>query len=248
MSDSPDRPGFQPLEPPRSLTAALIDQLTEEITSGRLEPNERLPTEQEMISAFGVSRTVVREAIAALKAEGLVETRQGAGVFVAKNPRPPFRIDPEGVRCVGDVLQLMELRTSVEVAAAGLAAERRTATQMRAIERALRAFERAMRANEDAVDADFEFHRCVGAATNNPFYLSFLRYLGSFIIPRRSIHVRESSDDERHAYLEGVLAEHRSIADAIAARDVKIAREAMRRHLERGRDHYRDLDPELPVG
>lgn len=248
MTDGANRPGFQPLRPPRSLTGALIEQLTEEITSGRLEPNERLPTEQEMISTFGVSRTVVREAIAALRAEGLVETRQGAGVFVASNPRPPFRIDPERVRCVGDVLQLMELRISVEVAAAGLAAERRSAAQMRAIERSLKGFERAVRANEDAVEADFEFHRAIGEATNNQFYLSILGYLGSFIIPRRSIQVREIGGDERLDYLNGVLAEHRSISDAIAACEVEAAREAMREHLERGRDHYRDLDPSLPVG
>jgi DNA-binding FadR family transcriptional regulator len=158
------------LTPPRNLTGELVRRLTEEITGGRFAPNEQLPTEQDMIASFGVSRTVVREAIAALKAEGLVEARQGAGIFVANNPRPPFRIDPMSIRCVGDVLQLMELRISVEVEAAGLAAARRITVQMRVIKQALQDFKRAMHASQAAVEADFEFHCAVGAATNNVFF------------------------------------------------------------------------------
>jgi DNA-binding FadR family transcriptional regulator len=236
------------LTPPRNLTGELVRRLTEEITGGRFAPNEQLPTEQDMIASFGVSRTVVREAIAALKAEGLVEARQGAGIFVATNPQRPFRIDPLGIRCVRDVLELMELRMSVEVESAGLAANRRTAAQMRAIRQTLQDFKRAIRADEAAVDADFEFHCAVGAATNNHFYLSFLRYLGSFSIPRHSIHGDDGNVRERRAYLEGVLAEHRAVADAINEKDSDTAREAMRLHLKRGHDHYRDLDPDLPVG
>ena len=243
-----DKPRLRPLTPPRNLTGELVQRLTEEITSGRFVPNEQLPTEQEMIASLEVSRTVVREAIAALKAEGLVEARQGAGIFVAKNPQRPFRIDPLGIRCVGDVLQLMELRHTVAVAAAGLAAMRRTAAQMRAIKHSLREFRRAIRAGEDAVDADFEFHCAVGAATNNRFYLSFLRYLGSFTIPRRSIDVGVSDGEDRRAYLKGVLAEHHAVADAIGAREVEAARETMRSHLERGRYRYSSIDPTLPVG
>ncbi len=241
------KPRLAPLTPPRNLTGELVARLSEEITSGRFGPNEQLPTEQQMIASFGVSRTVVREAIAALKAEGLVESRQGAGVFVASNPQRPFRIDPLGIRCVGDVLQLMELRITVEVAAAGLAAERRSAAQLRAIRQSLKAFERAVRADDDAVDADFGFHCAIGAATNNRFYVSFLGYLGSFIIPRRSIDFEVGSDADSHGYLEGVLAEHRAVADAIKARDVEGARRAMRTHLERGQRRYSHIDPALPV-
>ena len=76
-----EKPRLQPLRPPRNLTGELVRRLSEEIISGRFVSNQQLPTEQDMIASFGVSRTVVREAIAALKAEGLVESRQGAGVF-----------------------------------------------------------------------------------------------------------------------------------------------------------------------
>src|SRR5258706_14681304 len=77
----------------RSLAHALVERLSAEIVSGRLRPGAQLPTEQELIATTGVSRTVVREAIAALRAEGMVVTRQGAGAFVAEGSRRPFRID-----------------------------------------------------------------------------------------------------------------------------------------------------------
>src|SRR3712207_2442687 len=86
------------LLPPTNLTEELVRRLAAEIESGKLPPGAKLPTEREMMTATGVSRTVVREAISALRAQGLVVTRQGAGVFVSPEvERRPFRIDAEGV-------------------------------------------------------------------------------------------------------------------------------------------------------
>src|SRR5271168_1745285 len=119
---------FGPLPAQRSLSHALIERLTPDITSGRLAPGSRLPTEQEMIATTGVSRTVVREAVAALRAEGLVVTRQGVGAFVAAAPRRPFRIEGGELHSLREVIEVMELRTGVEIEAAGLAAERASAT------------------------------------------------------------------------------------------------------------------------
>src|SRR5713226_1813194 len=130
---------FRPLPEPRSLTHELILRLTADITSGRLPPGSRLPTEQEMIAATGVSRTVVREAVAALRAEGLVVTRQGVGAFVPENARRPFRVDFDGLSSLPEVIEVMELRTGVEIESAGLAAERASTDDVRAIERAFAA-------------------------------------------------------------------------------------------------------------
>ena len=117
-----------------------------EIRERRLAPGARLPTEQELMAAMGVSRTVVREAVAALRAEGLVTTRQGSGAFVAADAsRVPFRIDPDGLSSIGDVLEVMELRLAIEVEAAALAAERITPERLSPIARALRAIEAAIR-------------------------------------------------------------------------------------------------------
>src|SRR5208282_6865573 len=83
---------MRPVAPPRNLPHEIAERLAEEIMKGVLSPGARLPTEQEMVAAMGVSRTVVREAVAALRAEGLVTTRQGAGAFVANDIwRRPFR-------------------------------------------------------------------------------------------------------------------------------------------------------------
>src|SRR3954449_10454752 len=104
----------QPLSARRSLTGELVVRLTDDITSGKIPPGARLPTEQQMIAATGVSRTVVREAVAALRAEGLVITRQGVGAFVADRQRGLFRIKPNELGSLRDVLQVMELRTGME--------------------------------------------------------------------------------------------------------------------------------------
>ena len=124
---------LRPLDASGGLPGELVARLTADIVSGKLLPGSRLPTEQEMIAATGVSRTVVREAVAALKADRLVVTRQGVGAFVADHVRRPFRVDFDEHSTLREVLNVMELRTGVEIEAAGLAAERATPTQVKKI-------------------------------------------------------------------------------------------------------------------
>src|SRR5262245_30288766 len=112
--------GKKPLAAPRSLSGELVARLTDDITSGRIPPGSRLPTEQQLIAATGVSRTVVREAVAALRADGLVVTRQGIGAFVPENARRPLRIEFDRLSPLRAVLDIMELRTGIEIEAAGL--------------------------------------------------------------------------------------------------------------------------------
>src|SRR3984893_832866 len=95
---------LQPIDAPRGLTAQLVSPLTAPILSGKRTPGARLPTEQEMIAAPGVSRPVIREAVAALRADGLVVTRQGVGAFVPENARRPLRIDVDPLSPLGAVL------------------------------------------------------------------------------------------------------------------------------------------------
>src|SRR5215470_19506995 len=158
LSRSTDKLSLRPLSPPRNLTREAVDRLAAEITSGKLEPGARLPTEQEMMSAMGVSRTVVREAVAALRAEGLIVTRQGVGAFVPENARRPFRVDFGRFSSIREVLEVMELRTGIEIEAAGLAAERASATQVRSIVDCLHMIDRALKRGEDAIDQDFALH------------------------------------------------------------------------------------------
>ena len=99
---------IRPLAPAHKLSRGLFEQLAEQIRSGRLAPGSRLPTEEALTRAARVSRTVVREAVAALRAEGLVVTRQGVGAFVSAEPqRAPFRIEPERMQSLADILNVM---------------------------------------------------------------------------------------------------------------------------------------------
>src|ERR1700738_4406008 len=106
---------LRPLGSPRSLSAEVVDRLAEQIISGKLPAGAKLPSEQQMMSGMGVSRTVVREAVAALRARGLVVTRQGAGAFVDRDTsRQPYVIDPDGLGSLNSVLAILEFRMAVD--------------------------------------------------------------------------------------------------------------------------------------
>ncbi|MDQ1079408.1 FadR/GntR family transcriptional regulator [Pseudoroseomonas cervicalis] len=231
-----------PLSPPANLTAELVRRLAAEIRAGRLSPGDRLPTEQALMRQAGVSRTVVREAVAALRAEGLVLTRQGVGAFVADpSARGQIRIDPAEMRSLQDVLQVIELRIAIESEAAGLAAERRDAAALERIQQAAAAFEAAVQAGESAVQQDLEFHRAIFAATANSFFPRFLEFLGPMLIPRQTVRPQLEEGEARTAYLERVQEEHARIAAAITSGQAAAARSAMRRHLTASRDRYARL-------
>jgi GntR family transcriptional repressor for pyruvate dehydrogenase complex len=232
---------FRPLPAQRSLSHALIERLTSDITAGKLAPGSRLPTEQEMIATTGVSRTVVREAVAALRAEGLVVTRQGVGAFVAAAPRRPFRIEGGELRSLREVIEVMELRTGIEIEAAGLAAERASPARLARIGDAYEVVDRAIGRGDAGVDEDFAFHRSIAEATENPQFANFLEYLGRFIIPRQTIRVAVDHPAERRAYLAKIQEEHRDILDAVRAKSAQAARAAMRRHLLNSRKRYQSL-------
>ena len=233
---------MRPLQAARNLTSEVVERIAAEIRSGRLEPGARLPTEQELMAGMGVSRTVVREAVAALRAEGLVTTRQGSGAFVAADAsRVPFRIDPEGLSSITDVLEVMELRLAIEVEAAALAAERITPERLVPMAHALRAFDAAVARGEGAVNEDFAFHRAIAGASGNPRFAELLEFLGRHVIPRQSVRVSLSSPEEQRQYLVRIQKEHGRIFDAIAARQSADARKAMRTHLTRSLTRYRRL-------
>ena len=237
--------GLRPVRPPRNLTREIAERIAEHIASAKLAPGAKLPTEQEMVAAMGVSRTVVREAVAALRADGLVVTRQGAGAFVAPDAeRRPFRLALDGLPSIDEVLDVMELRASVEVEAAGLAAGRGSLRARRRVAQALAAVDAALERGESAIGEDFAFHHAIAVATGNPQFPHFLEYLGRFIIPRQSIRVAAHRPEGQRAYLETFQREHTAICEAILAGDPTAAREAMRQHLGNSQARYRRLAAE----
>ena len=215
-----------------TLTGRLASRLRAEIESGRWAVGAQLPTESRLVQTFGVSRTVVREAVAALRQAGLVTTRQGRGAFVSSaSPRGGFEIAAEELSSLEDVLLVLELRTALEVEAAALAAARRTPEQEAAIAVALQGFAAAVDAGGDAIDADFRFHLAIAEATGNLYFGRLLRSLGSTLIPRQRVRAGLADPAERHAYLANVLGEHKAIARAVHRGEATAARRAMARHL-----------------
>jgi GntR family transcriptional repressor for pyruvate dehydrogenase complex len=233
-------PDPAPRRRPRSLAFELVEALGERIRDGRLATGDKLPTEAALMSEFGVSRTVVREAISKLQASGLVVTRHGIGTFaVGLGDSSAFRIEPHQLATLRDVIALLELRIGLETESAALASQRRTADNVAAMRDALNAFSEAVEAGRDAVAADFQFHVEIARATQNPHFASLMGTLGSMIIPRARLTTPGTVDDELRNYLRRVNAEHESIFDAINNQDAEGARAAMRTHLANSRERRR---------
>ena len=225
---------------PRGLVNEVVDSLAASIREGRMQPGEKLPTEAEIMVRFDVSRTVVRESLSRLQASSLVETRHGIGTFVlAQHDTGNFKITAEDFATVDDVISVLELRISLETEAAGLAAQRRTDENLRAMENALHAFQDSIDIDSDAVPPDFQFHMEVARSTGNRHFADLMTYLGTMIIPRTRINTTQNAPEGRLNYLQRVNSEHESIYNAIRNQDSEAARAAMRTHLSNSRERLR---------
>jgi GntR family transcriptional regulator, transcriptional repressor for pyruvate dehydrogenase complex len=227
---------------PRSLAHDVVDALGGRIREGSLNAGEKLPTEAAIMEEFGVSRTVVREAISRLQAAGLVETRHGVGTFVVGlGEGSAFRISPDQLGTLQDVIEVLELRIGVETESAALAAMRRTPENVDALRNALKSFFAAVEEGRDAVGPDFQFHLEIARATQNHHFVDLMGTLGGMMIPRARLEPPGPLTPERQAYLRRVNAEHESIVDAISQQDPEAARAAMRTHLANSRERRRRL-------
>ena len=220
-------------------TARQIEQL---ITNRNLKPGDRLPTVQELSSRLGVSLSVIREAIATLKAGGILNTRQGAGIFVATPGQTNMLGHIFGdLSQISAVVEALELRLAVEVEAAGLAAERLSLAQESRIFEAFTDIQTTMDAGKTGEAEDFRFHIAIAEATNNRRFVDFLTQLGNAMIPRSKLRSLPTSKDDQINYLTRLQKEHRAIMNAILDKDTEAARNAMRFHLSQSHDRYRDI-------
>jgi len=167
-------------------------------------------------------------------------TRQGVGAFVADQVRRPFRVEFNENSPLREVLNVMELRTGVEVEAAGLAAERASPAQVKKIAERFAAIGAAIGKGSLAVDQDFVFHCAIADATGNPQFRRFLEYLGRFIIPRRTVWGSSAPVDNR-AHLALFQREHEQILRAIEKGSPDEARAAMQKHLLNSRARYEKI-------
>ncbi|NQZ30746.1 MAG: FadR family transcriptional regulator [Oceanospirillaceae bacterium] len=225
------------------LADQLYGQILEKIVSGVLKEGDKLPSENQIAQSFSVSRPVIREALTRLQADGLVYSRQGAGSFVKARP-------PEGLTKfveasdVPSLLRCFEARLPFEGAAAGLAARRATAEDIKRIGEAFKVFEDALINGEGTpASADYNFHMAIAKATANDFYVNVLSLLNTSMVSgiRVALKITKIGSKER---MEQVCKEHRAIYEAIATGDAEGADLAMRYHIHSARsrvtNHLRD--------
>jgi GntR family transcriptional repressor for pyruvate dehydrogenase complex len=225
----------------------LADQVTEVLKNkmvGDEFAGSQLPSEQAMAEGFGVSRTVIREAVSRLKSEGLIHTRQGRGAFVrADRLDVPYRIDLDAEDLMSSLLHIIELRQGFDAEIALLAAERRNREQMAAIKRALADIQRGVKAGRDAVAEDLNFHLSIAKATGNPLFPELLRFLGRFLYA--AVRVTRANEDRRREFSEQVRGEHAAIADAIYRQDPEGAATAAKMHMQNAGVRLKSADPEF---
>lgn len=239
MDALPDSPDHRPASRPK-LSRRVIEVLRRRLRSGEIRPGQKLPTENQLTKTFGVSRTVIREALAALAADGLVAARQGAGVFAVARPSAAFgSIALDIGNRISVALNVLEVRMGIEIEAAGFAAERRSDSQEAFIQEAYLDFDRVLDQGGATNEADFAIHRAIAQATNNSFYVEVLDALGSRTIPCNNTTPWGTEDVVSLDYQRSLQSEHAAIIGAISRQDPPAARLAMRQHLAGSQERYR---------
>lgn len=226
--------GVEPVVRRSRLAEVVATELEAWLRAGGQEAGAQLPSEKALAERFGVSRPVIREAVSRLKADGWVETRQGAGAFVAAQPgRGSFRLIQGGAGLADSLANIFELRHLVETGAAELAARRRGPADLSRMETALDRMEAAL-ADPGGIPvlgarSDDEFHVAIAAATGNPLIRRFVAFMGQQFSDSRLPTWDRAGRASGRALAAQV--EHRRLFEAIRAADGVAARVAAEAHL-----------------
>ncbi len=236
----PRKRAFQRVTPGASLSGQVADAIAAEIRTGHLAAGDKLPTEAALVLQFSVSRTVVREAVSRLKSLGLVDSRQGSGVYVREPGIKALNFDAKAALSKQAVIQIVEVRRALEAEVAGLAAQRRTAGDLRRMRGAVVAIDAAVKAGGDGAAEDVRFHRAIAEAARNPFLIATLDYLGQFL--QGATRVTRANEARSSDFARQVRDEHAAVLLAIEARDETEARRAAGAHMNNaiGRIHRAD--------
>ncbi len=211
-----------------SLADDVAGELRRRVLEGEFTPGQRLPTGAELAASFGVSMSVIREAMSRLKHDGLIQSIQGVGAFVsAQGQTRAFRLDgAAGVHL--DLGRIFELRQAVEGEAARLAARRRTDEHLQRMRAALAEMEQAVISGADGTSADARFHQVVAEATGNPLFADMYAFLASHI--GMAIAAARTHSAHSGAWREA-HDEHRRIFMALEAGCADQARQAILDHI-----------------
>jgi GntR family transcriptional repressor for pyruvate dehydrogenase complex len=232
--------GLTALRQRETLTSQVSKALRARIDSGDLKPGDKLPSEQELVERFGVSRTVVREAISSLRASGFVATQQGVGAFVLQRSGwpsfPPGDTSPDLLQ---EIINVLELRIALEVEGAALASQRRKPKHLEQMRVSLDRMAEMIEASEDAIAPDLKFHQAIAEATGNTHFTHLFSYLGALLIPRARVPTFHFYAADPVEYLLRVNREHEDIYQAIHRQESDAARSAMRLHLSNSRERLK---------
>jgi DNA-binding FadR family transcriptional regulator len=224
---------------PQSRTDMVTEKLTDLILSGELSDGDLLPPEPKLCEIFGVSRNILREAVKILASKGLVEVKQGHGTRVRI---PKDEVTEEALETYLktnpiSLLQLMEIRTPLEIETARLTAQRRKPEHLVMMERALHVMQTQAEDLEAVVKADDEFHQAMIEATGNPMFKIIIRPLLAYLHVSRQLTIG-------HFGLKIVLQQHREAYEAIKARDVKRATKCMKAQMALTLKHLQTIEDE----
>lgn len=215
---------------PDSLVERVVHSLRREIESGRLPAESRLPTEHQLAEQLNVSRSVIREAVSQLKADGVLVSRRGNGSFISQTPAGTvFRL-PSFEGSSPDLAQLFEMRLWIEIQAASVAAQRRTDADLARMERAMELMEANATDFSISSAADVEFHRAIAAACKNDYFVAFHDFLGGQLTRARRAAWENSA--RLPVGPRGAHSEHHEMFNAIAKADPLAASACARQHLE----------------
>jgi GntR family transcriptional repressor for pyruvate dehydrogenase complex len=211
------------------LSDKVADMMLKTILSERLNVGDRLPSERELGEQFGVSRTVVREAVRALAAKGVIEVRTGSGLRVAAVDaaavRESMSLFLHGVGL--DFEKVHEVRSLLEVHIAGLAAERATDEDIAQLRETHERMVAEVADVEAASRVDLEFHRVIARSTHNDLFLLLMDSIGSSLID-----IRRENLSSGTGHPAATLTQHERVLKQIAKHDPEGARSAMAAHLE----------------
>lgn len=215
---------------PEHLSDQVASFILEAIDQRQYEPGDRLPSEATLAKTFGVSRTVIREALARLKYDGILESRQGQGVRVNDAAgRRAFRLDDLREATSNEANHLFELRAILECDAAWLAAQRKDGAIIKKMQTCLHQLDQTIEQDRDGTEPDFDFHHLVVTASQNPYLIELMDFLHVRI---KNIIRRARDVSSLHPGLpEVVQVEHVAIFRAIQDGQKKQAREAMLDHI-----------------
>jgi GntR family transcriptional repressor for pyruvate dehydrogenase complex len=212
---------------PQSRVDLVVDKITNSIINNELRDEELLPPENHLCEIFGISRSILREAIRVLVSKGLVEVKQGYGTYVRL---PKIEIPEEAVRNFLmtnklSLLQLMEIRTPIEVEVARLAAERREEKHLDSMEKSFQIMSNDSNSVEKYANADEIFHKAIIDASGNPLFGIMIRSIMGNLHIGRQLAIR-------HFGIEVVIQDHGGIFEAIKNRQPSIAAIKMKEHMD----------------